>query len=73
MCAGLGSQQYQIARLMGHCLKLEDFDSKAADNRLKAALGNGLHVACAGRVLFPAIMAAMMGFAGSPVASPSHA
>ena len=70
---GMTLNQYQIARLMGHCLKLEDFDSKAADNRLKAALVNGLHVACAGRVLFPAIMAATMGFAGSPVASRSHA
>ena len=59
---------------MGHCLKLEDFDSTSlSDNQLKAALGNGLHVACIGRVIFPAIMAAMMGFAGSPVASPSHA
>ena len=65
--------QYHIARLMGHCLKPEDFDSTSlSDSQLKAALGNGLHVACTGRVIFPAIMAAMMGFAGSP-ASPSHA
>ena len=71
---GMTLNQYQIARLMGHGLKLEDFDSTSlSDNQLKAALGNGLHVACTGRVIFPAIMAAMMGFAGSPVASPSHA
>ena len=71
---GMTLNQYQIARLMGHCLKLEDFDSTSlSDNQLKAALGNGLHVACIGRVIFPAIMAAMLGIAGSPVASPSHA
>ena len=71
---GMTLNQYQIARLMGHCLKLEDFDSTSlSDNQLKAALGNGLHVACTGRVFVPAIMAAILGFAGSPLARPSHA
>ena len=70
---GVALNQYQIARLMGHCLKPEDFDSMSlSDNQLKAALGNGLHVACTGRAIFPAILAAMIGFAGSPAASPSH-
>ena len=70
-CLGMGSTPwslahgklvnlFQVARLFGH--DLDDFDpSDLSDGQLRAALGNSIHVANLGSVLFSCIVAALQG------------
>ena len=70
-CLGMGSAPwslphgklvnlFQVARLFGH--DLDDFDpSDLSDCQLRTALGNSIHVANLGSVLFSCIVAALQG------------
>ena len=51
---------FQVARLFGHTL--DDFDpTDISDARLRSALGNSVHVANMGSVLFNCMVAALLG------------
>ena len=78
-CLGLGSTPwslahgklvnlFQVARLFGH--DLDDFDpSDLSDAQLRTALGNSIHVANLGSVLFSCIVAALLGRTASASSS----